>query len=72
MKGLIAPVGGYKVFGTGLMVEAFAAVMAGATLSKDANPFAGTAGGPPRTGQFFFAASPDVFFPMYFLIAFNH
>ena len=61
MKGSMAPVGGYKGFGTGLMVESFAAVMAGATLGKDASPIAGTAGGPPRTGQFFFAASPDVF-----------
>ena len=63
MKGSMAPVGGYKGFGAGLMVEVFAAVMAGGTLGKDASPFAGTAGGPPRTGQFFFAASPDVFSP---------
>ena len=63
MKGSMAPVGGYKGFGAGLLVEVFAAVMAGATLSQDASPFAGTAGGPPRTGQFFIAASPDVFSP---------
>jgi len=63
MKGSMAPVGGYKGFGAGLLVEVFAAVMSGATLSQDASPFAGTAGGPPRTGQFFFAASPDVFSP---------
>jgi (2R)-3-sulfolactate dehydrogenase (NADP+) len=61
MKGSMAPVGGYKGFGAGLMVESFAAVMSGATLGKDASPFAGTAGGPPKTGQFFFAVSPELF-----------
>lgn len=61
LKGSIAPSGGYKGFGAGLMVEIFAAALAGATLGKDASPFAGTAGGPPRTGQFFFAISPDEF-----------
>jgi (2R)-3-sulfolactate dehydrogenase (NADP+) len=61
MKGSMAPVGGYKGFGAGLMVESFAAVMSGATLGKDASPFAGTAGGPPKTGQFFFAISPELF-----------
>ena len=35
--------------------------LAGATLGKDASTFAGTAGGPPRTGQFFIAISPDHF-----------
>ena len=44
-------------------MEVFAAVMSGATLSQNASPFAGTAGGPPRTGQFFFAASPEAFSP---------
>ena len=57
----MAPTGGYKGFGNGLMVELFAAVLAGATLGKDASPFAGTAGGPPRTGQFFFAVSAEAF-----------
>ena len=57
----MAPVGGYKGFGTGLMVELFAAVLAGSTLGKDASSFAGTAGGPPKTGQFFFAVSSEVF-----------
>ena len=62
LKGSMAPVGGYKGFGTGLMVELMAAVLAGATLGLDASPFAGTAGGPPNTGQFFIALSPDSFF----------
>ncbi|MEO1944143.1 MAG: Ldh family oxidoreductase [Candidatus Thioglobus sp.] len=61
MLGSMAPVGGYKGFGTGLMVESFAAVMSGASLGKDASPFAGTSGGPPKTGQFFFAVSPELF-----------
>ena len=61
LKGSMAPSGGYKGFGNGLMVETFAAALAGATLGKDASPFAGTAGGPPRTGQFFIALAPDTF-----------
>jgi (2R)-3-sulfolactate dehydrogenase (NADP+) len=61
LKGSMAPAGGYKGFGNGLMVELFAAALAGATLGKDASPFAGTAGGPPRTGQFFLAADPGAF-----------
>lgn len=61
LKGSMAPSGGYKGFGNGLMVEIFAAALSGAFLGKDASPFAGTAGGPPKTGQFFFAISPDHF-----------
>jgi len=61
LKGSMAPSGGYKGFGAGLMVETFAAALAGATLGKDASPFAGTVGGPPRTGQFFIALAPDTF-----------
>ena len=57
----MAPSGGYKGFGVGLMVETFAAALAGATLGKDASPFAGPAGGPPKTGQFFIAISPEGF-----------
>ncbi|MDX1738229.1 MAG: Ldh family oxidoreductase, partial [Alphaproteobacteria bacterium] len=61
LKGSMAPSGGYKGFGNGLMVEVFAAALSGALLGKDASPFAGTAGGPPKTGQFFFAISPQHF-----------
>ncbi|MBT3557434.1 MAG: Ldh family oxidoreductase [Rhodospirillales bacterium] len=61
MKGSMVPSGGYKGFGNGLMVEIFAAAISGATLGKDASPFAGTAGGPPKTGQFFFAVNADQF-----------
>lgn len=55
LKGTMAPSGGYKGFGAGLMVELLAAAASGAVLALDASPFSGTAGGPPRTGQFFVA-----------------
>lgn len=55
LKGTMAPSGGYKGFGAGLMVELLAAAASGAVLALDASPFSGTAGGPPRTGQFFIA-----------------
>ena len=58
LKGSMAPSGGYKGVGVGLMVELFAAAMTGATLGIDAAPFSGTAGGPPKTGQFFIAIDP--------------
>lgn len=59
LKGSMAPAGGYKGFGAGLMVEIFAACLAGATLGKDAAPFSGPLGGPPRTGQCFIAVETD-------------
>ncbi|MCR9254618.1 MAG: Ldh family oxidoreductase [Alphaproteobacteria bacterium] len=58
LKGSLAPAGGYKGFGTGLMVEMLAACLAGAVLGKDASPFSGTVGGPPNTGQCFIAIAP--------------
>lgn len=61
LAGSMAPSGGHKGFGAGLTTELFAAALAGATLGKDASPFSGTAGGPPRTGQFFFAVDPGGF-----------
>jgi len=61
LKGSMTPSGGAKGFGAGLMVEIFAAALSGATLGKDASPFSGTAGGPPKTGQFFFAVDPGAF-----------
>ena len=54
------PSGGYKGVGIGLMAELFAAVLSGAELGIDAAPFGGTAGGPPKTGQFFVAIDPGV------------
>jgi (2R)-3-sulfolactate dehydrogenase (NADP+) len=58
LKGSMAPSGGYKGVGIALLVELLAAALGGATLGKDASPFSGTAGGPPRTGQFFIAIDP--------------
>lgn len=55
LKGTMAPSGGYKGFGAGLMVEILAAAASGAVLAIDASPFSGPVGGPPRTGQFFIA-----------------
>lgn len=58
LKGSMAPAGGYKGVGVGLMVEMMAAAMTGATLGINASPFSGTKGGPPKTGQFFIAIDP--------------
>ncbi|MFY0619950.1 Ldh family oxidoreductase [Shimia sp.] len=59
LKGSMAPSGGYKGVGIALLVELLAAALTGATLGIDASPFSGTAGGPPRTGQFFIAIDPN-------------
>lgn len=61
LKGSMAPSGGYKGFGVGLLVEVMAAALTGASLGRDASPFSGTAGGPPKTGQFFLAIDPEAF-----------
>ncbi|CUK11248.1 Ldh family oxidoreductase [Shimia thalassica] len=60
LKGSMAPSGGYKGVGIALLTEIMAAAMTGATLGINASPFSGTAGGPPRTGQFFMAIDPGV------------
>jgi len=59
LKGTMFPSGGYKGVGSALLVEIFAACLAGATPGIEASPFSGTAGGPPRTGQFFIAVDPQ-------------
>ncbi len=59
LKGSMAPAGGYKGVGLALIVEMMAAAMTGATLGIKASPFSGTAGGPPKTGQFFIAIDPQ-------------
>jgi (2R)-3-sulfolactate dehydrogenase (NADP+) len=59
LTGTMAPAGGYKGVGSALMVEVFAACLAGANPGVVASPFSGTAGGPPGTGQFFIAVAPD-------------
>jgi (2R)-3-sulfolactate dehydrogenase (NADP+) len=58
LKGSMAPAGGYKGFGIGLLVELMAAALSGSSLGIHASPFSGTAGGPPRTGQCFLAIDP--------------
>lgn len=58
IKGSMAPSGGYKGVGIGLLTEVMAAALTGAYLGIDAAPFSGTKGGPPRTGQFFLAIDP--------------
>ena len=58
LKGSMAPSGGYKGVGIGLLTEVMAAALTGANLGIDAAPFSGTKGGPPRTGQFFLAIDP--------------
>ncbi len=57
--GTMAPSGGYKGVGLGILTEIMAAALTGATLGIDAAPFSGDAGGPPRTGQFFIAIAPE-------------
>jgi (2R)-3-sulfolactate dehydrogenase (NADP+) len=59
LKGSMAPSGGYKGVGVSLMVEILAAALSGGQLGIQASPFSGTAGGPPRTGQFFIAIDPQ-------------
>ncbi|MCV9999231.1 Ldh family oxidoreductase [Pararhizobium sp. YC-54] len=61
LKGSMLPAGGHKGFGIGLLVELLASCLSGAVLSKDASPFSGTAGGPPKTGQCFIAFDPAAF-----------
>lgn len=58
LKGTMAPAGGYKGVGSALLVEVFAACLAGANPGLVASPFSGTAGGPPGTGQFFLGVDP--------------
>ena len=58
LKGTMAPSGGYKGFGTGLLVEILTACLAGGNLGTEASSFAGEDGGPPSTGQFFIAINP--------------
>jgi (2R)-3-sulfolactate dehydrogenase (NADP+) len=60
LKGTMAPAGGYKGVGSALLVEIFAACLTGANPGVVASPFSGSAGGPPGTGQFFLALSPEL------------
>ena len=60
LQGSMALAGGDKGVGVALMVEIMAAAMTGATPGAHAAPYFGTAGGPPKTGQFFIAIDPAV------------
>ena len=57
----MAPAGGYKGFGQGLMVETMSSLMSGAQLGSAMSPFATDAGGPCNSGQFFLAIDPAGF-----------
>lgn len=59
LGGTMMPSGGAKGVGAALMVEVFAACLAGATPGVEAAPFSGREGGPPRTGQFFIGIHPS-------------
>lgn len=61
LKGTMAPSGGYKGFGVGLLVEIMAACLGGGNLGTQASSFANDVGGPPGTGQFFMAFNPSMF-----------
>jgi (2R)-3-sulfolactate dehydrogenase (NADP+) len=58
LKGTMAPAGGYKGVNAALLVEVFAACLAGANPGVAMSPFSGNAGGPPGSGQFFLALAP--------------
>jgi (2R)-3-sulfolactate dehydrogenase (NADP+) len=57
----MAPAGGYKGFGQGLMVETMSSLMSGAQPGSVMSPFATDAGGPCNSGQFFIAIDPEGF-----------
>lgn len=61
LKGSMAPAGGQKGFGQGLMVEVMAAAATGAMLGSQCSSFATNEGGPCNTGQFFIAIHPQDF-----------
>ena len=61
LTGTMAPSGGYKGFGIGLLVEIMAACLGGGMLGTQASSFANDIGGPPATGQFFIAFNPEKF-----------
>lgn len=60
LAGSLAPLGGAKGFGLGLMVEIMTAGLTGANWAFEAPMFADNEGGPPNVGQSFIAISPDL------------
>jgi (2R)-3-sulfolactate dehydrogenase (NADP+) len=63
LKGSLLPAGGHNGSGQALMVEILAAALTGAHFGFEASSFATPDGGPPRTGQAFFAIDPAAFGP---------
>lgn len=61
LKGSMAPAGGYKGFGQGLIVETMCAALAGANRGQEMGSFMDNDGLPIGCGQFFIALEPKVF-----------
>jgi (2R)-3-sulfolactate dehydrogenase (NADP+) len=59
LKGGLAPLGGAKGFGLGLMVDILAAGLTGGNWAHEAPAFGVNIGGPPNVGQIFIAMAPD-------------
>jgi (2R)-3-sulfolactate dehydrogenase (NADP+) len=63
LGGAMAPFGGAKGANMALLVEILAAVLGGAALSKDVEPYGKEAGAPPAVGQYFVAFDPEAHAP---------
>jgi (2R)-3-sulfolactate dehydrogenase (NADP+) len=61
LKGSMAPAGGYKGFGQGLIVETMCAALAGANRGQEMGSFMDNDGLPIGCGQFFIALEPKTF-----------
>lgn len=61
LAGSMAPSGGYKGFGQGLIVEVLCAAVAGGALGPDQGSFVANDGKPVGNGQFFIAIEPAGF-----------
>jgi (2R)-3-sulfolactate dehydrogenase (NADP+) len=61
LAGSMAPAGGYKGFGVGLIVEVMCAALAGARRGPDMGSFMANDGKPIGCGQFFIALDPKGF-----------
>jgi (2R)-3-sulfolactate dehydrogenase (NADP+) len=61
LAGSMAPAGGYKGFGVGLIVEVMCAALAGARRGPEMGSFMASDGKPIGCGQFFIALAPKAF-----------
>jgi len=61
LAGSMAPAGGHKGFGQGLIVEVMCAALAGASRAPQMGSFMANDGKPIGCGQFFIAIDPDAF-----------